>query len=154
MTLFFWLALVILFVCLINYGVDYAFYLKDKYSRFHIGRWDRERWKTAIEYKAVRWLNKTPVVKITDNSRYMLLDFLSGKYKSHTIQSWQKAALILGLLESTDSDSVEKAKKAAASLLGEDGSWRRKPTRVDCGMLSLAVMKAAEDPIKIDDRVD
>lgn len=48
-----------------------------------------------MEKTALKWLKHTPTVKITDNSRYMLLDFVCGKYKSQSIQSWQKAALIL-----------------------------------------------------------
>lgn len=90
---------VALALCLVNYGIDYFFYLKNKYCRFHIGRWQQDEWEKAVEKRAVKWLKKTPTVKITDNSRYMLLDFLNGKYRSKTIQSWQKAALILGLLE-------------------------------------------------------
>lgn len=62
----------------VNYSVDYFFYLKNKYCRFHIGRWQKDKWENAIEKKAIKWLRKTPTVKITDNSRYMLLDFFMG----------------------------------------------------------------------------
>ena len=141
-------------ICLINYSVDFAFYLKDRYCRYHIGRWETEDWKKAVEKRAIRWLKKTPVVKITDNSRYILLDIVSGKYRSHTIQSWQKAALLLGLFESGNNASVSAAKQAAASLLDADGNWKISPTRVDCGMLSYAVMRTTDDPAAVKTAMD
>ena len=141
-------------LCLVNYAVDFAFYLKDRFCRYHIGRWTRDAWETAVEERAARWLRKTPVVKITDNSRYMLLDFLQGKYKSHTIQSWQKAALILGLLESGSEESREKAGRYASEMTDARGNWKTMPSRVDCGMLSYALLKAAEDPDRIRGAMD
>jgi unsaturated rhamnogalacturonyl hydrolase len=145
---------VALFLCLVNYGTDLFFFLKDRFARFHIGRWQEDAWKAAVEDRAARWLRRTPVVKITDNSRYMLLDLLQGKYRSQTIQSWQKAALILGLLESGREDSRRKARQYAAELTDGEGNWKVKPTRVDCGMLSFALLRAAEDPAGIRKAMD
>lgn len=138
----------------VNYSVDYFFYLKNKYCRFHIGRWQKDKWENAIEKKAIKWLRKTPTVKITDNSRYMLLDFFYGKYRSKTIQSWQKAALILGLLESESMASQKVARKAAEDLIDSTGNWKEPPLAVDCGMLSYAVLKAVSDPLKIKSAMD
>ena len=118
---------IVLLVCLINYGVDFFFYLKNRYCRFHIGRWDEKSWRAAVEKTARRWLKHTPTVKITDNSRYMLLDLLQGKYRSGSIQSWQQAALILGLLESGDAESREAARRTALDLLDEQGRWKKPP---------------------------
>lgn len=135
----------IMLLCLVNYGIDYFFYLKNKYCRFHIGHWNRNDWEQAIEKRAIKWLRRTPTVKITDNSRYMLLDFLNGKYKSNTIQSWQKAALILGLLENESKEVQKVARKTAESLIDVTGNWKKKPVAVDCGMLSYAILKAVPD---------
>lgn len=140
------IGIVVLFFCILNYGIDFFFYLKNRYCRFHIGRWNIAAWATAIENTARRWVKHTPTVKITDNSRYMLLDFIHGKYRSGSIQSWQKAALILGLLESNDKQSRTVAKHTAMQLLDESGMWKKQPMAVDCGMLSFAVLKAAKDP--------
>lgn len=145
---------VALVLCLVNYGIDYFFYLKNKYCRFHIGRWQQDSWEQAIEKKAIKWLRKTPTVKITDNSRYMLLDFLNGKYRSKTIQSWQKAALILGLLESPSLVSQIAARKAAEDLIDSTGNWKEPPVAVDCGMISYAILKAVSDPLKIKSAMD
>ena len=137
---------IVLAFCIVNYGIDFLFYLKNRYCRFHIGRWDEQEWPAVIEKTARRWVKHTPTVKITDNSRYMLLDFIQGKYRSGSIQSWQKAALILGLLESSDESSHIAAKQAVNDLLDDTGMWKKKPVAVDCGMLSFAVLKAAKDP--------
>lgn len=145
---------VVLILCLVNYGVDYFFYLKNKYCRYRIGHWKREEWEKAIEKKAIKWLKKTPTVKITDNSRYILLDFLNGKYRSKTIQSWQKAALILGLLESKSLSIQELGKMAAEAMIDSEGNWKEPPVAVDCGMLSYAVLKAVSDPNKIKSAMD
>lgn len=147
-------AVILLLICLINYVVDFAFYLKNRYCRFHIGRWESAEWKAAVENKAVTWLKRTPTVKITDNSRYMLLDLLRGKYRSNTIQSWQKAALILGLLESDRKESQEAARKAANSLIDESGNWKVPPVAVDCGMISYAVLRATDDVDKVRPAMD
>lgn len=64
---------IVLAFCIVNYGIDFLFYLKNRYCRFHIGRWDEQEWPAVIERTARRWVKHTPTVKITDNSRYMLL---------------------------------------------------------------------------------
>lgn len=145
---------VALALCLVNYGIDYFFYLKNKYCRFHIGRWQQDEWEKAVEKRAVKWLKKTPTVKITDNSRYMLLDFLNGRYRSKTIQSWQKAALILGLLESHSEAEKKAAETAAEALIDSSGNWKESPVAVDCGMLSYAILKAASNSLKIKPAMD
>ena len=137
---------IVLAFCIVNYGIDFLFYLKNRYCRFHIGRWDEQEWPAVIERTARRWVKHTPTVKITDNSRYMLLDFIQGKYRSGSIQSWQKAALILGLLECNDESSHVAAEQAVNDLIDDAGMWKKKPVAVDCGMLSFAVLKAAKDP--------
>lgn len=144
----------VLFLCLVNYGTDMFFFLKDRFARFHIGQWQEDAWEIAIEDKAIRWLRRTPVIKITDNSRYILLDMLQGKYCSRTIQSWQKAALILGLLESDCEECRKEARKYVAELIDGEGNWREKPTRVDCGMLSYALLRSVEDPNKVRNAMD
>lgn len=142
-------AIVLLIICLINYGIDFIFYLQSRYCRFHIGHWEKEAWKNAVEKTAIKWLRRTPTVKITDNSRYVLLDFLDGKYRSKTIQSWQKAALILGLGESERIESREASRLAASKLLDKYGNWKATPIAVDCGMLSYAILKVVNDKNKI-----
>lgn len=146
---------VLLTICLINYIIDFLYYLRNRYCRFHIGRYSSYvEWKNKVEKRASVWLKKTPTVKITDNSRYMLLDIFTGKYRSHTIQSWQKASLILGLSCSENSEYRKQAKDAAAELLDAKGKWKVKPVAVDCGMLSFAILLNASDPQKVKPAMD
>lgn len=152
--------LLIIFVVIVtlgalNYVVDYIFHLKNRYCRFHIGRYSSiKEWNEKVEKRALKWLKRTPTVKITDNCRYMLLDIITGKYRSYTIQSWQKAALILGLLYSRNKEHRGAAKDAAESLIDENGQWKKKPVAVDCGMLSFALLKAIDDPDKVKPAMD
>lgn len=130
-------------VCtLILFGVDACFYLKDRYGRFHIGRWpDQQKWKDSVVNCAIRWTKKTPVVKKTDNSRYMLFDILQGRYKSDTIQSWQIGSLILGLAHYGDAEREVAVKIAAEKIVDSDGDFKKNPTNVDCGLLSYALIE-------------
>lgn len=140
---------------LIIWSVDFYFYLLNRYCRFHIGRWeDYQMWSMAIEKVAIKWVKSTPTVKKTDNSRYILIDMLHGEYRNNTIQSWQKAALILGLLNSNDEKSQKVAKEVATNLIDEKGMWKNPPVAVDCGMLSYAVMKAVDNPMQIKAAMD
>lgn len=140
---------VLLALCLVNYAVDFAFYLKNRYCRFHIGRRNEDAWRTAVLRRAVSWLKRTPTVKITDNSRYMLLDMFTGKYRSGTIQSWQKAALILGVLDFGGASEIAVARAVALNLLDPNGRWKNKPEAVDCGMLACSVMASTDDAERI-----
>ena len=142
-------------IALIIFGVDFYFYLKNRYCRFHIGRCtDFEKWKVSIKSVVHKWIKRTPTVKKTDNSRYMLFDMIDGNYRNKTIQSWQKAALILSLLESENEKDRELAKKVANSLIDEKGTWKESPVSVDCGMISYAVLKAADNPLRIKRAMD
>jgi unsaturated rhamnogalacturonyl hydrolase len=137
------------------FSVDLFFWLKEGFCRFHIGRWTSDkRWLAAIKRTAIRWSSKTPTVKITDNRKLMLIDMIYGKYRSSTIQSWQTAAIILGLLEEDDDMSHKAVQKSSQTLLLKDGNWRNPPTAVDCGMLSYALLKATDDVSKVKPAMD
>lgn len=89
---------IIVIIVLAFLSVD-AFILWGEWqSRIHIGRWqDRKQWQMAVEGKATAWLKHTPTVRLTNQHRLMLLDILSGKFRSDAIQTWQIAGLLLGL---------------------------------------------------------
>lgn len=134
------------------FAVDGFFWLIDRYCRFHIGRWpDQQAWEDAVYRIAKKWSRKTPTVKITDNSRYVLLDMLSGRYRSQSIQSWQNAAIILGLWEKGDHDG---ARASAARFLESTGNWRKPPVAVDACMLAYAILKTAEDTAAVKPAMD
>ena len=139
---------------LVIWGVDLYHYLLNRYCRYHIGRWpDAGAWRKAVIRRAIRWTVKTPVVKITDNNRYLLLDMLQGRYRSNTIQSWQTAGLLLGLQSAGNAEADAAVQKALDTLLDGRGMFRTKPTNVDCGMLAYSMLKTC-DPEKIRPAMD
>ena len=76
----------------IGYDLVKGIYLWEK--RIHIGRWnDLDEWECSVSDVVKKWLIHTPVVKKTDQSRYLLWDKLRGEYKVDTIQIWQEAGL-------------------------------------------------------------
>lgn len=142
---------IIIILCLCIGGVDFFFFLKNRYCRFHIGRWsDDEKWKEAVYLVALKWIKHTPTVKKTDSSRYILLDMWNGNYRNQTIQSWQNAALILGLW----GKNAEAAQNAAKSFLDEKGFWKRSPKAVDGAMLAYAILKVTDNPIECKPAMD
>lgn len=136
---------VITITATVIWGVDYWHYFVDRYCRFHIGRWsDQKKWENAVIKKAIRWSIKTPTVKITDNNRYLLLDMVQGKYRSHTIQSWQTGAIILGLSNINTPECNTAVQNTINRLIDKDGNFIEIPTNVDCGLLAYAILKTSD----------
>ena len=76
-------------------------------NRIHIGRWnDRSVWLEAVLNRSQKWLYHSPTVKLTDNNSFILWDILQGRYRHSTIQSWQDAGLLFGLLSSKKEKQV------------------------------------------------
>ena len=96
-----YILLLILFVCsipsiIVLYDIIYNFNIWQK--RIHIGRWENiDDWENAIENRALKWLKRVPIVSQKGSNKYILLDIIKGNYKNSTIQSWQKAGLLMGL---------------------------------------------------------
>lgn len=131
------------------FGVDFFYYMLDRYGRYHIGQFKNENeWKQKAINKAKKWVKREPTVKVSDNNRYLLIDMLTGKYRNRTIQSWQKGALYLGLMD-VDNALVQSSIKTII----KDGEWICKPTNIDCGLLAYAILKNC-DPIKVKPAMD
>ncbi|WP_195515202.1 glycoside hydrolase family 88 protein [Paraclostridium bifermentans] len=112
-------------------------------SRVHIGRYDNEEvWKQALINRSIKWLNNTPKIKVTDNTRLTIIDRLKGNYTKSAIQHWQQAALILGLNKCEENNKeIDKAiNKYLNNHFDSNGQWREKPKFVDGGILSYAIM--------------
>lgn len=66
-------------VTLILFGIDFYYYIVEKYCRFHIGRYtSNSGWEERTIKKSIQWLKHTPTVRITDNNRYLLMDMLTA----------------------------------------------------------------------------
>ncbi len=151
-TVFFVLLILFAAVSLIIFAVDLIFYLTENYSRFHIGRWNSDySWQEAVIKKAKKWALKTPVVRKSDNSRYMSFDILSGKYRSENIQSWQTAPLILTLFSDKDTDGC---RKAVNEYIDKSGNWKKVPENIDSAVLAYAILKTESDTKRIKPAMD
>lgn len=113
-------------------------------ARIHIGRYnDKKQWQNDLIKMSIKWLNNTPKIKVTDNTRLTIIDRLKGNYTKSSIQHWQEAALILGLneCEYNKSEIKEAINKYLSLHLDSNGQWKEKPQFVDCAILSYAIMK-------------
>ena len=120
--------------------------LKDWSSRIKIGKFQVfENWNQMISNQGAKWLVKTPIVKVTDNTRLIVIDMLKGNYSKSAIQHWQEGALILGLSEFLKTNNNLKVKKSIGKFLDStfdaNGQWIKKPNYVDGAILAYAVMK-------------
>lgn len=146
---------IFLILSIIIFGVDFYFYMLNRYCRYHIGRWNNyDEWLSNVKNISIKWTRKTPVVKMTDNNRLMVIDMINGKYKNNNIQSWQLGGLLLGLCECNDKEAKEAINKLIVKLIDKDGNWVTKPTNVDCGLLSYAILKNSRDYKKIKPAMD
>lgn len=131
--------IILIIVILLN---DIIPIIKTWVSRIHIGRYDnKDIWKTAIAEKSVKWINNTPKIKVTDNTRLVIIDKLKGNYSKSAIQHWQHASLLLGLNGDDNNKARESINKYLNSHFDNNGQWKEKPEFVDCAILSYAVMK-------------
>ena len=133
--------LLILFAVL---AIDFIAQLNTWQSRIHIGRYyDSTIWKEKIMLKSLRWLKKTPTIKLTDNRRLIIVDILKGNYKRNAIQHWQQAALILGLTECFKKTNNSFCKNQVNTFLKQNfqnGDWKEKPTEIDGVILAYAIL--------------
>lgn len=114
-------------------------------SRIHIGRFaNREAWTKKIFEKSAKWLVNTPTIKLTDNSRLVILDIIKGNYKKDAIQHWQEAALLLGLTQAyhkTNSiETLNAINNYVKTKLKTDGNWIKEPKEIDGVILAYAFL--------------
>lgn len=149
--------LIILIVLLISavifYG-DFVIRQYQKLKRFHIGRWKNEdEWYSAIKKVAVRWLKKTPTVSAIDDTGNYIIRLFSSKRKNDSIQSWQKAGLVLGISESIgyDSSIISEWKRKELTV---GGCWINPVNKVDFAFLAYALLKTEKNPSAIKSAMD
>jgi unsaturated rhamnogalacturonyl hydrolase len=133
--------------------VVFVIVLIDQYSQFYtwqsrikIGRFmDKKIWIKSIDKKALQWLKKTPTIKLTDSNRLIIIDILKGNYKRSAIQSWQEAALVLGLSTQYERTKDERLKKAIDIYIGSkitsNGSWKTPIKESDEVILGYALIQ-------------
>lgn len=127
-------SLLIAFLVFVVIDVYYAFRIW--LSRIRIGRVGHiDTYMDHISGLSEKWMEHTPTVRPTDNTRLILLDILKGNFKKDSIQFWQKAGLLLGLLD------IKKT--AAYTNLLDTESSRSIPREADYVIYSYALLKMA-----------
>lgn len=114
-------------------------------SRIKIGRFATpEMWQEKLLVISKKWLQNIPTVPLTDNRRLIVIDMLQGNYKRTAIQSWQEAALILGLTEyikrTGDSQTQKEVEDFLSRKTTSSGTWKVKPTESDQAMLAYSFL--------------
>lgn len=127
-------------------AIDAIPQIKDWLGRIRIGRFEAyEDWSKRLAERGLKWVVNTPKIKVTDNTRLVVLDMLKGNYSKSAIQHWQEASLLLGLSEylkySDDSEVKSRINKYLVSKFDDSGQWINKPSNVDGAILAYAVMK-------------
>lgn len=126
----------------IGYDLVAGLYVWEK--RIHIGRWtDINEWERNIFDIVKKWLIHPPVVKKTDQNRYLLWDKLRGEYKVNTIQQWQKAGLLWGVGVMCDKHAVNSFLVENFNL--HQGVWRKNPQNIDAGLLGYVTLLFADE---------
>ena len=115
-------------------------------SRIKIGRFsDAATWNQKVLQRAKQWLTKTPTIKLTDNNRFIIIDILRGNYKRNSIQSWQEAALLLGLnqyaTKNNDAGISNQINNFIQFKLDTTGNWKVLPKEIDAVILGYAILK-------------
>lgn len=160
MKILFLILLIISLAAIILFSVDFYIKVIRKFKRMKCGNWNNKSvWIKSIANISGKWIIKTPTVKITDNDRLMLVDMIQGKYKSKTIQTWQKASLLLGLQDyltkNEDLNLSYKIKQYKNKVLDfNSGLWNEKPDHVDGAILAYALLKSCEDKERIKPAMD
>lgn len=136
----------ILVVIVIAFLFDIIPIFKSWLERIHIGRYNNvEIWNESISSLGLKWLNNTPKIKVTDNSRLVIIDIIKGNHSNKNIQYWQEAALLLGISEKLKKEDDKKVKNEVTRFLerkfDHTGQWIDKPVHVDAAILAYSVMK-------------
>lgn len=131
---------------LIVFLIDFIPQFNTWQRRIHIGRFtSKEVWRDKLVYKSLKWLHKTPTIKLTDNDRLIIIDLLKGNYKRNAIQSWQQASLLLGLNDyARQANNIEVRKQITHFIhtkLDGNGNWKINPTEVDDMIVAFAILK-------------
>ncbi|WP_447411257.1 glycoside hydrolase family 88 protein [Clostridium perfringens] len=122
-------------------------------SRIHIGRYDDKLyWRDSLINVSEKWLNRTPKIKVTDNTRLVFIDMIKKKYTNAAIQNWQEAALLLGLIEykkdNYNKNIEDEINKFINNKIDENGRWIKEPQNIDVAILAYAIMNVNNDVIK------
>ena len=137
--------LFLIILILLIVGIDVLPQFNTWQSRIKIGQFaSQSDWRTKVFEISKKWIFNTPTIKLTDNSRLIIIDIIKGNYKKSAIQHWQEAALVLGLIEEYKSTQSETTKVILANYcdgkIDATGNWNNPPTEIDGVILGYALL--------------
>ena len=139
------LVILVLVICLMFISVDLTMAFLTWQKRIRMGRYSMlEEWGQKIIHTSQKWLIKTPKIKVTDNTRLILIDILKRNYSKNTIQYWQQAGLLLGLANN-EKDHQVVTDSFFKSYLSEKGNWIQAPKEIDAAILAYAMMEVDQE---------
>lgn len=139
------LVILVLVICLMFISVDLTMAFLTWQKRIRMGRYSTlEEWGQKIIHTSQKWLIKTPKIKVTDNTRLILIDILKRNYSKNTIQYWQQAGLLLGLANA-EKDHQVVTDSFFKSYLSEKGNWIQAPKEIDAAILAYAMMEIDQE---------
>ena len=138
--------LIILLCFLLMVSIDLFPALWIWQSRIKIGKFtDNNTWKEKVLQKSISWLNNMPKTKIKDEGQLIIIDILKNQYTNKTLQSWQEAALVLGLNDAYKKTQDESIKteilRFIHSKIDKNGDWQSPPHEVDTALLAFAFLE-------------
>ena len=138
--------LIIVLLCFIVVVIDIIPQFNTWQSRIHIGRFkNAQDWEEKVLQTSKKWLKNLPTVKLTDQTRLIFIDILRGNYKRTAIQSWQEAALILGLSKyssrSNDKNIQQDIQNFIDKKMSSSGKWKIVPTETDQALLAYSFLQ-------------
>jgi unsaturated rhamnogalacturonyl hydrolase len=136
---------IIIIIILLIFLIDLIPQFNTWQSRIKIGQFaSKNDWQAKVFEISKKWIFKTPTIKLTDNSRLIIIDIIKGNYKKNAIQHWQEAALLLGLIEEFKSSKSETTKTIIStyfdSKINTHGNWKNPPTEIDGVILAHALL--------------
>lgn len=137
--------LAFILLVLLIVGIDVFPQFNTWQSRIKIGQFaSQSDWRTKVFETSKKWMFNTPTIKLTDNSRLIIIDILKGNYRKKAIQHWQEAALVLGLTAEYASSKSETTKVILTtycdSKIDASGNWKMPPAEIDGVILGYALL--------------
>lgn len=118
-------------------------YIKQIYDLKRMGKLADTQWKIKVEKVCKKWVQKTPVLKLNDGGKN-IIDMIFRVNQSTTLQSWQKAGLLLGL-NGQDREEL---------YIGTNGQWKEKVVEIDFCLLAQTILKQSNDIMRIKPAMD
>ncbi len=103
---------------------------------------DRNEWKALIEKTCQEWILDPPKVLYNPQSRLRLWDAIYHAKAAVNIHLWQRAGLLIGLIEAEKNSNNKLIKNHIFEHIDpQTGNWRKCPGEIDGAFLAYAFMR-------------